>query len=60
MVFIAAVCFPAIAAHQINLSSENSKTEEQMTAEDASISGDNPGRSRKRRDDTQRYRTMRA
>lgn len=42
MVFIAAVCFPAIAAHQINLSSENSKTEEQMTAEDASISGDNP------------------
>lgn len=42
VVFIAAACFPAIAAHQINLSSESSKTEEQMTAEDASVSGDNP------------------
>jgi|GEM_PF-1184793 len=42
VVFIAAACFPAIAAHQINLSSESSKTEEQITAEGASISDDNP------------------
>ncbi|MEE0846125.1 MAG: hypothetical protein U0L71_08065 [Eggerthellaceae bacterium] len=42
VVFIAAACFPAIAAHQINLSSESSKTEEQITAEGASISGDDP------------------
>lgn len=42
VVFIAAACFPAIAAHQINLSSESSKTEERITAEDASISGDDP------------------
>lgn len=42
VVFIAAACFPAIAAHQINLSSESRKTEEQITAEGTSISGDNP------------------
>ena len=42
VVFIAAACFPAIAANQINLSSESSKTEEQIAAENASISGDNP------------------
>lgn len=42
VVFIAAAYFPAIAAHQINLSSESSKTEEQIAAKDASISNDNP------------------
>lgn len=42
VVFIAAACFPAITAHQINLSYESNETEEQITAEDASISGDSP------------------
>ena len=42
VVFIAAACFPAIAAHQINLSSESSKAEEQITAEGASKSDDDP------------------
>ena len=42
VVFIVAACFPAIAANQINLSSESSKTEELIAAEDANISGDDP------------------
>lgn len=42
VVFIVVACFPAIAAHQINLSHESGKTEEQIATEDASISDDNP------------------
>ena len=42
VVFIVAACFTAIAANQINMSSESSKTEEQIAAENASISDNNP------------------
>lgn len=42
VVFIAAACFPAIAAHQINPPHENSEAEERIAAGNASMPGGNP------------------